>query len=201
MVGVNTAIFSPSGGNVGIAFAIPASTASGVINQIERHGSVVRGWLGVQIQPISQGLADSMKLASAQGALVNDVTAGQPGRQDRLQGGRCDHRRRRKGRSRTSRDLALRISGLEPGRTIKVTYWRDGASHDADVTIGTFPTDEQLAAANPKDKSASSKEAPAASMLSDFGLSIAPSDDNTGVVVSDVDPNGQAADSACSPVT
>ncbi len=193
VVGVNTAIFSPSGGNVGIAFAIPASTASGVINQIEQHGSVTRGWLGVQIQPISQGLADSMKLDSAAGALVNDVTAGSPAAKIGFKAG--DAITAVDGKPvKDSRDLALRISALEPGKTIKVTYWRDGASHDVDVTIGTFPTDEQLAAANPKDKSPSSKEAPATSMLSDFGLSIAPSDDNTGVVVSDVDPNGQAAE-------
>jgi serine protease Do len=96
-----------------------------------------------------------------------------------------------------SRDLALKISALEPGKTIKVTYWRDGKTQDTDVTIGTFPTDDQLAAASPKDTK--SKEATAESMLSDFGLSIAPSDDKTGVVVSDVDPNGQAAEAGLQP--
>jgi serine protease Do len=192
VVGVNTAIFSPSGGNVGIAFAIPASTASGVINQIENHGSVVRGWLGVQIQPISQGLADSMKLANAQGALVNDVTAGSPAAKMGFKAG--DAITSVDGKPvKDSRDLALRISALEPGKTIKVTYWRDGASHDVDVTIGTFPSDEQLASASGKGGKAT-KEAPAASLLSDFGLSVQPSDDNDGVVVSDVDPNGQAAE-------
>jgi serine protease Do len=191
VVGVNTAIFSPSGGNVGIAFAIPASMAERVINQIEQHGSVVRGWLGVQIQPISQGLADSMKLASTQGALVNDVTAGSPAAKMGFKVG--DAITAIDGQPvKDSRDLALKISALEPGKTIKVTYWRDGASHDADVTIGTFPSDDQLAAATSKDTG--NKAPDATSMLSDFGLTLQPSDDKSGVVVSDVDPNGQAAE-------
>jgi serine protease Do len=196
VVGVNTAIFSPSGGNVGIAFAIPASMAERVITQIENHGSVVRGWLGVQIQPISQGLADSMRLGSTQGALVNDVTAGSPAAKMGFKVG--DAITAVDGQPvKDSRDLALRISALEPGKTIKVTYWRDGASHDMDVTIGTFPSDEQLASAGGDNKTA--KEAPAASVLSDFGLTLAPSEDNTGVAVSDVDPNGQAAEVGLQP--
>src|SRR5665213_1564418 len=78
VVGVNTAIFSPSGGSVGIAFAIPASEAQKIITDIKDHGSVVRGWLGVGIQSIDRGLADSMKMQSVQGALVRDVQSGSP---------------------------------------------------------------------------------------------------------------------------
>jgi serine protease Do len=145
----------------------------------------------VQIQPISQGLADSMKLSSTQGALVNDVTAGSPAAKMGFKVG--DAITAVDGQPvKDSRDLALKISALEPGKTIKVTYWRDGASHDTDVTIGTFPSDDQLAAATSKDTGG--KSAGATSLLSDFGLSIAPSDDQAGVVVSDVDPNGQAAE-------
>jgi serine protease Do len=192
VVGVNTAIFSPSGGNVGIAFAIPASMAERVVNQIESHGSVVRGWLGVQIQPISQGLADSMKLASTQGALVNDVTDGSPAAKMGFKAG--DAITAVDGQPvKDSRDLALRISQLEPGKTIKVTYWRDGGSHDVDVTIGTFPSDDQLAAATSKDGKSAKDTSPTA-LLSDFGLSLEQSEDDTGVVVSDVDPNSQAAE-------
>ncbi len=190
VVGVNTAIFSPSGGNVGIAFAIPASTAEHIITALKDNGSVVRGWLGVQIQPISRGLADSMRLKDDQGALVNDITEGSPAAKVFKVG---DAILSVDGQPvKDSRDLALRISGLEPGKTVTVTYWRDGTTHDVDVTLGTFPSDDQLASADSKTPE---KVPPAAAAaLADFGMSVSPSEDKNGVVVSDVDPNGQAAE-------
>ncbi len=79
MVGINTAIFSPSGGNVGIAFAIPASVAKDVIAKLKDTGTVSRGWLGVQIQPVTKDIADSLGLAEDSGALVVAPQAGSPG--------------------------------------------------------------------------------------------------------------------------
>jgi serine protease Do len=70
VIGVNTAIFSPSGGSVGIAFAIPADTVKSVVNQLKNHGSVTRGWIGVQIQPVTKDIADGLGLKKAEGALV-----------------------------------------------------------------------------------------------------------------------------------
>ena len=189
VVGVNTAIFSPSGGNVGIAFAIPASLAKNVIDDLKDNGSVVRGWLGVGIQEINQGLADSMNLKDAQGALVRDVQADSPAAKMGFKTG--DAILAVDGQTvKDSRDLSLRISKLTPGKTVKITYWRDGASHDVDVTLGTFPSDEQLASAQTPEPSNDATP----SSLSDFGLTILPSDDHVGVAVSDVDPNGQAAE-------
>ena len=78
VIGVNTAIFSPSGGNVGIAFAIPASTVRSVVAQLRDRGSVTRGWIGVQIQPVTAEIADSLNLKSTQGALVAEPQAGSP---------------------------------------------------------------------------------------------------------------------------
>ncbi|MBA3446746.1 MAG: trypsin-like peptidase domain-containing protein, partial [Pseudaminobacter sp.] len=78
VVGINTAIFSPSGGNVGIAFAIPASTARQVVQDLMKDGSVERGWLGVQIQVVNQDIADSLGLKDAKGALVSDPQADSP---------------------------------------------------------------------------------------------------------------------------
>jgi serine protease Do len=195
VIGINTSIFSPSGGNIGIAFAIPASTAKSIVNQLETKGSVVRGWLGVQVQGLSQTLADSMKLKDDQGALVNDVTSGSPADKAGIQIG--DTILSVDGQPvKDSRDLALKISNMEPGKTVKVTYWRDGASHDVDMSLGTFPSDDQLAANSPS-KSHDAK--PSDSVLKDFGLTLAPSDDNSGVVVSDVDPNGAAAAAGLQP--
>src|SRR6201999_1051990 len=76
VIGVNTAIFSPSGGNVGIAFAIPASTVRSVVAQLRDRGSVTRGWIGVQIQPVTAEIADSLNLKSTHGALVAEPQAG-----------------------------------------------------------------------------------------------------------------------------
>ena len=73
VVGINTAIFSPSGGNVGIAFAIPASTAKEVVKDLMKSGTVQRGWLGVQIQPVNKDIAESLGLKDAKGALVSDA--------------------------------------------------------------------------------------------------------------------------------
>ena len=78
VIGVNTAIFSPSGGSVGIAFAIPADTVKSVIAQLKDHGSVTRGWIGVQIQPVTQDIADSLGLKKAEGALVAEPQADSP---------------------------------------------------------------------------------------------------------------------------
>src|SRR5450759_1653072 len=78
VIGVNTAIFSPSGGSVGIAFAIPADTVSSVISQLKEHGSVTRGWIGVQIQPVTQDIADSLGLKKAEGALVAEPQKDSP---------------------------------------------------------------------------------------------------------------------------
>src|SRR5690606_34233569 len=78
VIGINTAIFSPSGGNVGIAFAIPASTAERIIADLQDDGAVVRGWLGVQIQPVTPEIADSLGLKEAKGSLVADTQADSP---------------------------------------------------------------------------------------------------------------------------
>ncbi len=75
---MNTAIFSPSGGNVGIAFAIPAATAKQVVGDLMKDGSISRGWLGVQIQPVSADIAESLSLSEAKGAMVNEVQPDSP---------------------------------------------------------------------------------------------------------------------------
>ena len=98
VVGINTAIFSPSGGNVGIAFAIPASTAKEVVQDLMKSGTVSRGWLGVQIQPVNADIAESLGLTSAKGALGLRGAGGRPGQGGRHRRRRRDHRGRRQGR-------------------------------------------------------------------------------------------------------
>ena len=101
VIGVNTAIFSPSGGSVGIAFAIPADTVKSVVSQLKDHGSVTRGWIGVQIQPVTQDIADSLGLKKAEGALVAEPQDDSPAVKGRHRGRRRHHRGQRQRRSRT----------------------------------------------------------------------------------------------------
>jgi serine protease Do len=195
VVGINTAIFSPSGGSVGIAFAIPSSEAQPIISDLKEHGQVIRGWLGVGIQNITQNLADSMKMTDNQGALVRDVQPGSPAEKAGFKSG--DAITAVDGQQvKDDRDLSSRIADMAPGKSVNITYWRDGASHNTTLTLGTFPSDEQLAA---NDKKQQQQQDTSSTSLSDFGLSVQPSNDDSGVAVSDVDPNGQAAEAGIQP--
>src|SRR5262249_35688620 len=93
------------------------------------------------------------------------------------------------------RDLAMRIAGFAPGTNVKITYWRDGAKQDVDVKLGKLPTSDQQA---PNEDDSGKKKAQPSS-LDDFGLALGPSDDKTGVAITDVDPNGQAAERGLQP--
>jgi len=191
VVGVNTAIFSPSGGNVGIAFAIPASTAEDVIDDLRDDGQVVRGWLGVQIQGINGEIASSLGLESEGGALVADVVAGAPAEEAGLKVGDAilavDN-----SPIADSRALSLRIARIKPGETVTVSVWRDGQQQDISVTLGQLPSNDELAAVMPSE---GEPEATAeTSSLEEFGLEVGPSDYEASVVVTGVDPNSQAAE-------
>ena len=95
MIGVNTAIYSPSGGSVGIGFDIPAETAKLVVAQLKDKGYVTRGWLGVQIQPVTAGIADSLGLKKAEGAMVDEPQDGSPAAKAGIEARRRHHRRQR----------------------------------------------------------------------------------------------------------
>jgi serine protease Do len=186
VVGVNTAIFSPSGGNVGIAFAIPADMAQRIVDDLKDDGSVVRGWLGVQIQPVTQDIADSLQLADAQGALVAEAQSGSPAEKAGIESG--DTIIAVNGETvEGPRELALMISDMAPGTKVTLTYWRDGAKSDVDITLGKLPETEKQA-------SLEQPEAVEPSTLDDFGMAIAPAEGSEGVLITDVDPNGQAAE-------
>ena len=191
VIGVNTAIYSPSGGSVGIAFDIPAATVSSVVNDLMKNGAVVRGWLGVQIQSVDQGIADSLGLKQPEGAIVGEVQDGGPAAAAGFKVG--DAITAINGKPiKDSRDLALRISQMDPGAKVTVSYWRGGESHDVDVTLGKLPSTEQLASGGDQTKPPVAKP----SSLKDFGLTLSPDTSNQagGVVISDVDPAGQGAE-------
>ncbi len=189
VIGINTAIYSPSGGSVGIGFAIPASTASNVIDSLKANHKVTRGWLGVQIQPISADIADTLGLKDTKGALVSDLTSKSPALTAGIKAGdaivKVDDTD-----IATDRDLAKVIGSIPPGKEVKLAIIRDGKAETVTVTLGTLPNEKpEMANAD------TSKEAPAeGTSLSGFGLQVAPGAAGKGVKVIKIDPNSAAAD-------
>jgi serine protease Do len=186
VVGINTAIFSPSGGSVGIGFAIPASTAETVIASLKESGTVTRGWLGVRIQPVTEDIAEGLGLAEAKGAIVSDVTEDSPALAAGIAQG--DTILKVGGQDISdSRDLSRKVAGLKPGQSVPVTVVRDGKTMDIPVKIGAMPDEPKMAG---KD----SRKAEPSLSLSDFGLKVAPAQDGAGVTVTAVEPGSPAAE-------
>ncbi|MGE3065135.1 MAG: Do family serine endopeptidase [Hyphomicrobiaceae bacterium] len=188
VVGVNTAIYSPSGGSVGIAFDIPASTVAAVIPQLQEHGSVTRGWLGVQIQTVTPEIADSLGLKKASGALIAEPQAGGPAAKAGLKSGDVVVR---VGDTdiKDARDLARKIAALGPDKDVAVTVYRDGGEHTVNLTLGKL-----------QDKAMQKADAGTGNdNVAPLGLVVAPAKDvdgagNRGVAVVRVDPNGRGAE-------
>jgi serine protease Do len=190
VVGVNTAIFSPSGGNVGIAFAIPASTAKDVVNDLMDDGKINRGWLGVQIQPVNQDIANSLGLKEAKGALVNDPQEGGPAAKAGIKKG--DVITAINGVPVESpKDLAKKVAAIEPGTKTEFSIWRDGKAETISIGIETLKDPEKKAEAKPAMAEPQS--------LATLGLTVTPNDKGEGLVVTDVEPDSAAAERGVSP--
>jgi len=191
VIGVNTAIFSPSGGSVGIAFDIPAETVKTVVAQLRDKGSVTRGWIGVQIQTVTPDLADSLGLKKAAGALVSEPQTNSPAAKAGIESG--DVITAVDGKSiADARELARKIGTMAPGSSIKLDLIRQGQEKTVNLTLGTLPSEHQ-AANHDNDRQGSDNAMPK------LGMTLAPSNqvsgsEGNGVVVTAVDPNGVAAD-------
>ncbi len=192
VVGINTAIYSPSGGSVGIGFDIPASTAKAVISQIMQKGHVTRGWLGVQIQGINKDLAASLGLNNAEGALVDETTADSPASRAGLKAG--DVIVSVNGSPvKDSRDLAQKIGVMAPGASVKLDVMRNGNSQEIGVKLAEMPSDQQLQMASNQDNAQ-------ADNTPKLGLALQPADQvdgsgHKGLAIVGIDPNGPAAES------
>ena len=196
VIGVNTAIFSPSGGNVGIAFAVPAALVQEVVTQLKSTGTVDRGWLGVVIQNVSDDIADSIGMKEAKGAMVTKVTEDGPAAKEDLKAGdvivevngdKIDD----------SRDLARKIAELHPNTPVKLAIIRYGEKREVDMKLGTFPNSKKLASVE-EDKPDTGQQ------MKDLGLSLAPAAKfpgagDEGVVITEVDPSSDAADKGLKP--
>jgi len=189
VIGVNTAIFSPSGGSVGIAFAIPSDTVTSVVAQLKEHGTVTRGWIGVQIQPVTQDIADSIGLKKAEGALVAEPQANSPAQKAGIEAG--DIITSVDGKEvKDARDLAKRIGAMAPKASVKLTVLHKGSEKAITLTLGELPNAKEARASEDNDSAAD---------VGKLGLTLAPAarvagSGNEGVVVTGVDSSGIAAD-------
>jgi serine protease Do len=196
VVGVNTAIYSPSGGSVGIGFAVPSEVARDVISALKDKGSVARGYMGVQIQPVTPEIAESLGLKSTKGALVAQAQPNTPAVAAGIASGDVivavngD-------KVEAPRDLSRKIAGLGPNATAELTFLRNGVEKTASVKLGQLPADKEA-------KADIKPEAAAKTALAGFGLSLSPASNvpgagKEGVVVTDLDPDGAAAQKGLRP--
>ncbi len=186
VVGVNTAIFSPSGGSVGIGFAIASDVVQSVVQSLKDHGAVARGWLGVEIQPVSADIADSLGVKAASGALVSRAQPNSPAAAAGVKTG--DVITSVNGESVADpRELARKIALLGPGKTAELGVIRDGAAQTISVKLAAMAGDKEAKA----DTTAPSDQS---TQLAKLGLTIEPARaGGEGVRVADVDPDGVAA--------
>jgi serine protease Do len=181
VVGVNTAIFSPSGGSVGLGFAIPANTVDSVVTALEHGGVVSRGYLGVQIQPVSQDIADGLGLKSTEGAIVDEAQPGTPAAEAGLKSG--DVITKVNGQAvKDAADLTRHVGALKPGEKVDLSFMRDGAEKTVSVTL----------ASQKMERTASAETTHGESALK-LGVQLAPGDGEEGVKIVNVDPNGAGA--------
>lgn len=185
VVGVNTAIFSPSGGNVGIAFAISAKTSSQVVEELIENGTVTRGWLGVSIEPVTDDIAEAVGLDEATGAIVSAPQDGSPAQAAGLQPGDVilsvddtdvD----------SPKELARIIASYAPETEVQLAIVRDGEEEEIAVTLGKLPEQQRRAAVTPDVPEDEVKP----TTFEDFGMGLADSDN--GVVIAEIEPGSTA---------
>lgn len=203
VIGVNTAIFSPSGGSIGIGFAIPASLAKNVIDQLRDHGHIRRGWLGIRIQAVTQDIADSLGLDKSRGALISSVTPDGPAAKAGIQPG--DVILNFDGKEVPEmRRLPLMVAETDADKTVNVVVFRKGEKIDLKIKVGELSVKEEA-----EDQKGAPEEkappAPNAEKVDELGISAAPltdalrtryeiKKDIKGIIVTNVSSEGIAAD-------
>jgi len=186
VVGVNTAIFSPNGGSVGIAFAIPSATVKQITSDLIKSGKVSRGFLGVEIQDVTSDIANSVGLKQAKGAVVTSATAGSPADTAGLKSG--DIITAVDGQSiADARALSRTIGAKTPGTTVELTIWRNNAETKLSVKLGT-PANS--VASNSQTRNSGNEPAVVPSSV---GITVVPNSDAPGLLIQDIDPNSVAA--------
>ncbi len=188
VVGVNTAIFSPTGGNVGIAFAIPSTIVQQIVEDLKDDGVVTRGFLGVSIQDVTRDIADSVGLPTARGALVTQPTKGAPALKAGIKSG--DIIVEVNGEPiDDAKDLSRKIGSIAPGERVNVKVWRNGRNIEFNVKLATL--DEKMAQApNQRPPTPDYQIEPE---LSSIGLIVSPNKNGDGLLIEDVEEGSRAA--------
>ncbi len=204
VVGINTAIYSPTGGSVGVGFSIPANLAKNVVAQLRDFGRARRGWLGVRIQQVTPDIAESVGLKEPVGAMIAGVTDGGPAEGAKLRNG--DIITKFNGQDvRDMRSLPRIVADTEIGKQVPVVVWRDGEEVTLQAKVGELPDDQRVAAA-PADKPAPAQP----TELSGLGLRLSPitpearerfrlNADQKGVLITDVLDGTPAGDKGLKP--
>jgi serine protease Do len=190
VVGVNTAIFSPSGGSVGVAFDIPAETVKFVVQQLKDKGHVTRGWIGVQIQSVTPEIAEAIGLKNAEGALVAQIEPQSPASKGGIEVGDVITSVNRE-TVKDSRDLARKIAETAPGTSTKFGIFRNGKEKTITVTLGKLPR-------TPDEARADEQKTPSEATI--LGLTLAPASamagaGDQGVVITDISPTSRVSES------
>ncbi|MBI2235218.1 MAG: DegQ family serine endoprotease [Micavibrio aeruginosavorus] len=204
VIGINTAIYSPSGGSVGIGFAIPSNLAKPVIDQLSKFGKTRRGWLGVRIQTVTEDIAESFGLQTHGGALIASVTPTGPAEKAGLKAG--DIILEFDGKSVTQmRTLPRIVAETEIGKTSKIVFWRNGKREETSVTVGELEKAEEDGLITAGGKDDLPGEEPSGVKIDSVGMtvsSIAEQDrsaydipaDVDGTLITDVTPGKEAAE-------
>jgi serine protease Do len=204
VVGINTAIISPSGGSIGIGFSIPSQLAIGVVDQLSKYGETRRGWLGVRIQPVTDEIAESLGMDKAKGSLVAGVIKGGPVDNGTIQPG--DVIIKFDGKDvNEMRDLPRVVAESPVGKAVDVVIIRKGVQQTVKVTLGRLEDGEKLATTEPSAPDANKGQGGALSTAKVLGMTIAELDDTarqkfdiakevSGVLVNEVAKDSAAAE-------
>ena len=208
VVGVNTAIISPTGGSIGIGFAVPSDTVVAVVDQLKQYGETRRGWLGVKIQTVTDDIAETLSVPESRGALVSAVTPGSPAAQGGLETG--DVIMKFDGKEVTTmRGLPKIVAQTQIGKTVDVEVLRKGATKMLQIKVGLLQ-DEIAGESKPEDEESDSPQGAPPVVSEVIGLKLVPLTDEirrkygldekvTGAVIDDIDPDSPAAQKGLKP--
>ncbi len=203
VVGINTAIYSPNGGSVGVGFAIPSSEAKAIVAKLQKDGSIDHGYLGVQIQPVTQDVADAVGLSKAEGALVATVSNEAPAAHAGVKTGDIVTAVGSES-VKTPKDLSRLVADLSPGAKETLTVWRDGKTVDLNVTVGGNEDTQKQAAAESSDDQGQAAGQPSlgiglADLTPDVRQQLNLPHSVAGAVVANVNPDKSAAAAGIQP--
>jgi serine protease Do len=205
VVGINTAIFSPTGGSVGIGFSVPANTAKGVVGQLVKFGETRRGWFGVKIQSVTDDIAESMTMGKARGALIADVTKTGPAEKAGIEPGDVVIEFNGKPVN-AMRDLPRIVADTEIGKKVPIKIFRKGKELELMAEVGRLEDGEKVVA----QQDSTTGGAPAPAVTTVLGMTVSSMTDELrqkytidadvkGAVVTEVTPDGAAADKRLEP--